>query len=161
MIQIRNLSMRLSSGGRELLVLNDITFEVPAKQFLAIMGPSGSGKSTLLGLIAGLDSPTSGAVRIHNRDITHLPEDQAAAFRLQHIGYVFQSFHLIPTLTALENVAVSQELAAHPKALTRAAELLRIVGVSDRTGHYPVQPSRGEPQRVSLARAFTYYPSGV
>ena len=159
MIQIRNLSMRLSSGGRELLVLNDITFDVPAKQFLAIMGPSGSGKSTLLGLIAGLDSPTSGAVRIHNRDITHLPEDQAAAFRLQHIGYVFQSFHLIPTLTALENVAVSLELAGNPEALTRAAELLRLVGLQERTGHYPVQLSGGEQQRVALARAFANRPS--
>ncbi len=159
MIQIRNLSMRLSSGGRELLVLNDITFEVPAKQFLAIMGPSGSGKSTLLGLVAGLDSPTSGVVRIHNRDITHLPEDQAAAFRLQHIGYVFQSFHLIPTLTALENVAVSLELAGNPEALTRAAELLRLVGLQERTGHYPVQLSGGEQQRVALARAFANQPS--
>jgi len=159
MIQIRNLSMRLSSGGRELLVLNDITFDVPAKQFLAIMGPSGSGKSTLLGLIAGLDSPTSGAVRIHNRDITHLPEDEAAAFRLQHIGYVFQSFHLIPTLTALENVAVSLELAGNPEALTRAAELLRLVGLQERTGHYPVQLSGGEQQRVALARAFANRPS--
>jgi len=159
MIQIRNLSMRLSSGGRELLVLNDITFDVPAKQFLAIMGPSGSGKSTLLGLIAGLDSPTSGAVRIHNRDITHLPEDQAAAFRLQHIGYVFQSFHLIPTLTALENVAVSLELAGNPEALTRAAELLRLVGLQERIGHYPVQLSGGEQQRVALARAFANRPS--
>jgi len=159
MIQIRNLSMRLSSGGRELLVLNDITFDVPAKQFLAIMGPSGSGKSTLLGLVAGLDSPTSGTVLIHNRDITHLPEDQAAAFRLQHIGYVFQSFHLIPTLTALENVAVSLELAGNPEALTRAAELLRLVGLQERTGHYPVQLSGGEQQRVALARAFANQPS--
>jgi len=159
MIQIRNLSMRLSSGGRELLVLNDVTFDVPSKQFLAIMGPSGSGKSTLLGLIAGLDSPTSGVVRIHNRDITHLPEDQAAAFRLQHIGYVFQSFHLIPTLTALENVAVSLELAGNPEALTRAAELLRLVGLQERIGHYPVQLSGGEQQRVALARAFANRPS--
>jgi putative ABC transport system ATP-binding protein len=159
MIQIRNLSMRLSSGGRELLVLNDISLDVPAKQFLAIMGPSGSGKSTLLGLIAGLDFPTSGAVRIHNLDITHLPEDEAAAFRLQHIGYVFQSFHLIPTLTALENVAVSLELAGNPEALTRAAELLRLVGLKERTGHYPVQLSGGEQQRVALARAFANRPS--
>ncbi len=159
MIQIRNLSMRLSSGGRELLVLNDVTFDVPSKQFLAIMGPSGSGKSTLLGLVAGLDSPTSGTVLIHNRDITHLPEDQAAAFRLQHIGYVFQSFHLIPTLTALENVAVSLELAGNPEALTRAAELLRLVGLKERTGHYPVQLSGGEQQRVALARAFANRPS--
>ena len=159
MIQIRNLSMRLSSGGRELLILNDISLDVPAKQFLAIMGPSGSGKSTLLGLIAGLDFPTSGAVRIHNLDITHLPEDEAAAFRLQHIGYVFQSFHLIPTLTALENVAVSLELAGNPEALTRAAELLRLVGLQERTGHYPVQLSGGEQQRVALARAFANQPS--
>jgi putative ABC transport system ATP-binding protein len=159
MIQIRNLSMRLTSGGRDVLILDDITIDIPAKQFLAIVGPSGSGKSTLLGLIAGLDSPTSGTVRIHNLDITGLPEDQAAAFRLQHIGYVFQSFHLIPTLTALENVAVSLELARNPNAAMRAAELLRLVGLQERTGHYPVQLSGGEQQRVALARAFANRPS--
>ena len=151
--------MRLSSGSRELLVLDDIALEIPAKQFLAIMGPSGSGKSTLLGLMAGLDTPTSGGIRIHDVDITHLPEDEAAAFRLEHIGYVFQSFHLIPTLTALENVAVPLELARDADAQNRAAELLGMVGLSERTGHYPVQLSGGEQQRVALARAFANKPS--
>jgi len=159
MIEIRNLSMRLASGGRELLILDDITLDIPAKQFVAIMGPSGSGKSTLLGLIAALDSPTSGAIRIHNLDITHLAEDQAAAFRLQHIGYVFQSFHLIPNLTAVENVAVPLELAGNPDAPASAAELLRMVGLHERIGHYPVQLSGGEQQRVALARAFANRPS--
>jgi putative ABC transport system ATP-binding protein len=159
MIEIRNLSMRLASGGRELLILDDITLDIPEKQFVAIVGPSGSGKSTLLGLIAALDSPTSGAIRIHNLDITRLPEDQAAAFRLQHIGYVFQSFHLIPNLTALENVAVPLELAGNPDAPANAAELLRMVGLHERIGHYPVQLSGGEQQRVALARAFANRPS--
>jgi putative ABC transport system ATP-binding protein len=159
MIEIRNLSMRLASGGRELLILNDITLDIPAKQFVAIVGPSGSGKSTLLGLIAALDSPTSGTIRIHNLDITRLAEDQAAAFRLQHIGYVFQSFHLIPNLTALENVAVPLELAGNPDAPANAAELLRMVGLHERIGHYPVQLSGGEQQRVALARAFANRPS--
>ena len=159
MIEIRNLSMRLASGGRELRILNDISLDIPAKQFVAIMGPSGSGKSTLLGLIAALDSPSAGAIRIHDLDITHLAEDQAAAFRLQHIGYVFQSFHLIPNLTALENVAVPLELAGNPDAPASAAELLRMVGLQDRIGHYPVQLSGGEQQRVALARAFANRPS--
>ena len=159
MIEIRNLSMRLASGGRELLILNDITLNIPAKQFVAIVGPSGSGKSTLLGLIAALDSPTAGTIQIHNLDITRLAEDQAAAFRLQHIGYVFQSFHLIPNLTALENVAVPLELAGNSDAPTRAAELLRMVGLQERIGHYPVQLSGGEQQRVALARAFANRPS--
>jgi putative ABC transport system ATP-binding protein len=159
MIQIRNLSMRFRSGSRNLLVLEDITLEIPAKQFLAVMGPSGSGKSTLLGLMAGLDSPTEGEIRIHDVDITLLPEDEAAAFRLEHIGYVFQSFHLIPTLTALENVAVPLELAGDSDAERRAAELLGMVGLSERTRHYPVQLSGGEQQRVALARAFANKPS--
>jgi putative ABC transport system ATP-binding protein len=159
MIEIRNLSMRLASGGRELLILDDITLDIPAKQFVAVMGPSGSGKSTLLGLIAALDSPTAGSIRIHNLDITRLAEDEAAAFRLQHIGYVFQSFHLIPNLTALENVAVPLELAGNPDAPASAAELLRMVGLHERIGHYPVQLSGGEQQRVALARAFANRPS--
>ncbi len=159
MIQIRNLSMRFSSGSRELLVLEDITLEIPAKQFLAVIGPSGSGKSTLLGLMAGLDTPTTGEIRVHDVDITRLPEDKAAAFRLEHIGYVFQSFHLLPTLTALENVGVPLELAGDSDPQRRAAELLDMVGLSERTGHYPVQLSGGEQQRVALARAFANKPS--
>src|SRR6266705_2123525 len=111
MIAIRNLSMRLVSGGREVSILDDISLDVPAKQFLAIIGPSGSGKSTLLGLIGGMDTPTSGTISIDGRDITKLSDDELSRLRLQGIGFVFQSFHLIPTLTARENIAVPMELA--------------------------------------------------
>ena len=132
MIQIRNLSMRFPSGGCDLLVLDDITLEIPAKEFVAIVGPSGSGKSTLLGLIAGLDTPSAGTITLGEVEVTRLPEDQLAAFRLHNIGYVFQSFHLIPTLTALENVAVPPELAGNVHARGIAAELLRSVGLENR-----------------------------
>ena len=159
MIQIRNLTMCLSSGGRELAILKDISLDIPAKQFVAIVGPSGSGKSTLLGLIAGLDAPTSGSVWIESVEISRLPEDQAAAFRLEKIGYVFQSFHLIPTLTALENVAVPLELGGSPRATAVARELLKSTGLEERVDHYPVQLSGGEQQRVALARAFANRPA--
>ena len=159
MIEIRNLSMRLPSGGEELLVLDDITLEIPAKEFVAIVGPSGSGKSTLLGLIAGLDTPSAGTITLGEVDVTRLPEDQLAAFRLHNIGYVFQSFHLIPTLTALENVAVPPELAGNVHARSIAAELLCSVGLEKRMDHYPVQLSGGEQQRVAVARAFANRPA--
>jgi putative ABC transport system ATP-binding protein len=159
MIQIRNLSMRLPSGGEELLVLDDITLEIPAKEFVAIVGPSGSGKSTLLGLIAGLDTPSAGTITLGDVEVTRLPEAQLAAFRLHNIGYVFQSFHLIPTLTALENVAVPPELAGNVHARGIAAELLRSVGLEKRMDHYPVQLSGGEQQRVAVARAFANRPA--
>src|SRR2546422_431905 len=116
MIAIRNLSMRLVSGGREVSILDDVSLDVPAKQFLAIIGPSGSGKSTLLGLIGGMDTPTSGTISIDGRDITKLSDDELSRLRLQRIGFVFQSFHLIPTLTARENIAVPIELAGDPDA---------------------------------------------
>ena len=159
MIQIRNLSMRFPSGGCDLLVLDDITLEIPAKEFVAIVGPSGSGKSTLLGLIAGLDTPSAGTITLGEVEVTRLPEDQLAAFRLHNIGYVFQSFHLIPTLTALENVAVPPELAGNPHARGIASELLRSVGLEKRMDHYPVQLSGGEQQRVAVARAFANRPA--
>lgn len=159
MIQIRNLSMHLFSGGRQVPILNDISVDIPAKQFVAITGPSGSGKSTLLGLIAGLDTPTAGSVWIENVEISRLPEHDAAKFRLDHIGYVFQSFHLIPTLTALENVSVPLELARNPDALATARELLSSVGLEGRLDHYPAQLSGGEQQRVALARAFANRPA--
>jgi putative ABC transport system ATP-binding protein len=159
MIRIRNLSMRLSNGGREVLVLDNITLDIPKKQFVAIVGPSGSGKSTLLGLIAGLDTPTSGSVVLDTVDLNTLSEDQIAALRLQKIGYVFQSFHLIPTLTALENVAVPLELSGDAHALQKAADLLRTVGLGARLDHYPVQLSGGEQQRVAVARAFANSPT--
>ncbi len=151
--------MRLSSGGREVSILDDITLDVPAKQFLAIVGPSGSGKSTLLGLIAGMDTPTSGTISLDGRDITTLPEDDLARLRREKIGYVFQSFHLIPTLTAEENVAVPLELAGDLEAEGKADALLRAVGLEARGHHYPAQLSGGEQQRVAVARAFANRPA--
>ncbi|MBI2199098.1 MAG: ABC transporter ATP-binding protein [Candidatus Rokubacteria bacterium] len=158
MISIAGLSMRLSSGGRPVNVLSDISLEVAARQFLAIAGPSGSGKSTLLGLIAGLDRPTAGRITVGGVELTQLGEDALARFRLNTIGYIFQSFHLIPTLTALENVAVPLELAGERDALRRARALLAEVGLAERAHHYPVQLSGGEQQRVAVARAVSRRP---
>jgi putative ABC transport system ATP-binding protein len=140
-------------------VLTEVSLEVPARQFVAVAGPSGSGKSTLLGLIAGLDRPTTGRIVVNGVELTGLGEDALARFRSDTIGYVFQSFHLIPTLTALENVAVPLELAADPDALERAQALLREVGLEERAHHYPVQLSGGEQQRVAVARAVARRPT--
>ncbi len=159
MISVRALSMRLASGGRGVDVLTDVSLEVPAGQFLAIAGPSGSGKSTLLGLIAGLDQPTAGRIEVAGVDITGLDEDALARFRRDHVGYVFQSFHLLPTLTAQENVAVPLELAGEAGAAERAATLLAEVGLAERAHHYPVQLSGGEQQRVAVARAMARRPA--
>ena len=153
MIRIRGLSMRFTSGGAAVDVLADISLDVPPGQFLAVAGPSGSGKSTLLGLVAGLDQPTAGRITVADVEITRLGEDALARFRRDTIGYVFQSYHLIPTLTALENVAVPLELAGEPHALERAGALLAEVGLAGRAHHYPVQLSGGEQQRVAVARA--------
>ena len=159
MISVRALSMRLSSGGREVNVLTDVSLDVPPGQFLAIAGPSGSGKSTLLGLIAGLDQPTAGRIEVAGVEITGLDEDGLARFRRDRIGYVFQSFHLLPTLTAAENVAVPLELAGETDAAARAAALLAEVGLAERAHHYPVQLSGGEQQRVAVARAMARRPA--
>jgi putative ABC transport system ATP-binding protein len=153
MIRVRGLGMRLLSGGVAVDVLTEVNLDVPRGQFLAVAGPSGSGKSTLLGLIAGLDQPTSGSVTVAGVEITRLGEDELARFRRDTIGYVFQSYHLIPTLTALENVAVPLWLAGEPDVLGRAHALLGDVGLADRGHHYPVQLSGGEQQRVAVARA--------
>ena len=153
MIRIRGLSMRFTSGGAAVDVLADISLDVPPGQFLAVAGPSGSGKSTLLGLVAGLDQPTAGRITVAGVEITRLGEDALARFRRDTIGYVFQSYHLIPTLTALENVAVPLELAGDARALDRAGALLAEVGLAGRAHHYPVQLSGGEQQRVAVARA--------
>ena len=150
--------MRLTSGGRPVDVLTNVSLDVPAGQFLAVAGPSGSGKSTLLGLIAGLDQPTAGDIAVAGVELTRLGEDALARFRRDTIGYVFQAFHLIPTLTALENVAVPLELAGDPDALGRARALLGEVGLADRIDHYPVQLSGGEQQRVAVARAVARRP---
>ncbi|MCS6896862.1 MAG: ABC transporter ATP-binding protein [Nitrospira sp.] len=150
--------MTLRAAGRPVHILKEISFWVPAKQSVAIVGPSGSGKSTLLGLIAGLDRPTAGSIELDGTDITTLSEREMARFRREKIGYVFQSFHLIPTLTALENVSVPLELSGVRDASRRAADILSAVGLSDRTGHYPAQLSGGEQQRVAIARAFACHP---
>jgi putative ABC transport system ATP-binding protein len=159
MISVHRLSMRLASGGRTVDVLTDVSLDVPAGQFLAIAGPSGSGKSTLLGLIAGLDQPTAGRIEVAGVELTALDEDALARFRRDHIGYVFQSFHLLPTLTAQENVAVPLELAGEADATARAAALLAEVGLAERAHHYPVQLSGGEQQRVAVARAMARRPA--
>lgn len=158
MIAIRHLSMRLTAGGRRVTILDDVALSIPPKQMVAVMGPSGSGKSTLLGLIAGLDRPTEGTIVLDGIDITTLSESRMAKFRRMKIGYIFQSFHLIPTLTALENVLVPLELAGDAAAKDLAAELLHAVGLQDRMHHYPVQLSGGEQQRVAVARAFACRP---
>jgi putative ABC transport system ATP-binding protein len=159
MISICGLGMRLESGGRPVDVLTDVSLDIPARQFVAVSGPSGSGKSTLLGLIAGLDRPTTGGIVVNGVDLMALGEDGLAHFRRDAIGYVFQSFHLIPTLTALENVAVPMELAGDADALDRARALLRDVGLEERAHHYPVQLSGGEQQRVAVARAVARRPT--
>jgi len=158
MIVVKNLTMRLTAGRHAVTILDNISLEIPEKQMVAIVGPSGSGKSTLLGLIAGLDKPTSGSIVVDGVEITTLRESQMARYRNQKIGYIFQSFHLIPTLTALENVAVPLELIGETNATLRAAELLTAVGLEERQFHYPVQLSGGEQQRVAVARAFSVRP---
>jgi len=150
--------MQLSAGNQIVQILHNISFEVSAKQVLAIVGPSGSGKSTLLGLLAGLDRPTHGSIHIHGTNITTLAEGPMAHFRRQYIGYVFQAFHLIPTLTAIENVALPLELHGVATGEERAKTLLQSVGLEQRFHHYPVQLSGGEQQRVALARAFISQP---
>jgi putative ABC transport system ATP-binding protein len=152
-----SLTQRYLSGGREITVLKDITFDVEAGGSLAIVGASGSGKSTLLGLLAGLDNPRGGRVLLDGADLSLLNEDERSRLRAQKIGFVFQSFHLIPTLTAKENIQVPLELRGED-ARERAEELLRRVGLEDRGHHYPVQLSGGEQQRVALARAFCHRP---
>ena len=158
MIAIQHVTMQLAAAGQTVTILHDLSLDVPAKQRVAIVGPSGSGKSTLLGLIAGLDRPTSGTIWLNGVEITRLREQAMARLRLANVGYIFQSFHLIPTLTALENVAVPLELAGDTQAASRAKELLQAVGLGHRLSHYPVQLSGGEQQRVAVARAFACRP---
>jgi putative ABC transport system ATP-binding protein len=157
MLRCESLSRTYLSGGRELPVLKNITLDVPAGSFMAILGPSGSGKSTLLALMAGLDRPTSGKVFLDGVELGPLSEDARARLRAEKVGFVFQSFHLIPTLTARENIQVPLELRG-ADARFRADELLERVGLRDRGHHYPTQLSGGEQQRVALARAFSHRP---
>jgi len=158
MIELRGVSKTVMSGGHPLTILHPLDFLVPSGQFLAIVGPSGSGKSTLLGLLAGLDEPTSGEILIDGTDITKLSEDVLARLRGEKIGFVFQFFHLVPSLTAFENIAVPMEIAGRRNAAVRARELLGEVGLDDRGHHYPSQLSGGEQQRVALARALANSP---
>jgi putative ABC transport system ATP-binding protein len=158
MLQARQLSKEYQSGDHRLAVLRDVSFTIPDGAFVAIVGPSGSGKTTLLGLLAGLDVPTHGSVLVDGDDLTHLSEDRRAQLRGAKVGFVFQSFQLIPTLTALENVQVPLELRGDSGAPARARELLARVGLGDRVHHFPNQLSGGEQQRVAIARAFSNSP---
>src|ERR1043165_3740941 len=158
MIELRNVSKTVTSGTHPLTILRPLTMTIPRGQFVAIVGASGSGKSTLLGLIAGLDAPSSGSVLIDGTDITRLGEDALAKLRGEKVGFVFQFFHLIPSLTAYENVAVPMEIAGAADARTRAQQLLEEVGLTGRSHHYPSQLSGGEQQRVALARALANDP---
>jgi putative ABC transport system ATP-binding protein len=157
MIRAESLTKSFLSGGRPLTVVNNISFTIEAGAFVAIVGPSGSGKTTLLGLLAGLDRPSAGRVLLDGQDLAELDEDGRARFRSERVGFVFQSFQLIPTLTAQENVQVPLELRGE-EAEAHAADLLRRVGLDGRGHHYPAQLSGGEQQRVALARAFSNRP---
>src|SRR5277367_5497089 len=158
MIVVEGLRRSIRNGTRTVDILKGIDFSVPRGQFAAIMGASGSGKSTLLGLLAGLDTPTAGNVYLNGTAISYLPEDKLAQVRGKTIGFLFQSYQLIPTLTALENVLLPHELNASGDGMARAKDLLDSVGLADRMNHYPVQLSGGEQQRVALARAFVLRP---
>jgi len=158
MIAVRGLIKTIRNGASSVEILKGINISIAAGEFVAIMGASGSGKSTLLGLLAGLDTPTSGGVLLNGTAISYLSEDKLAQVRGRTIGFVFQSYQLIPTLTALENVLLPYELNAGSDGLERAKNLLASVGLTDRMHHYPVQLSGGEQQRVALARAFILKP---
>ena len=157
-LNVQALSKSYKNGGHALTVLDNISFSVEEKLTLSIVGPSGSGKTTLLGLCAGLDRPTDGIVELNNIKLNDLSEDERARIRNQLVGFIFQNFQLMPTLTALENVMVPLELRGEKNIRERAIDLLDKVGLADRINHYPVQLSGGEQQRVSMARAFSTSP---
>lgn len=158
-LRVQNVSKTYQSAGRTLTVLDDISFSVEQGSTLSIIGPSGSGKTTLLGLCAGLDRASAGSVELNNIKLEGLNEDQRAQVRNRHVGFIFQNFQLLPTLTALENVMVPLELRGERNVKPIALDLLEKVGLAQRSHHYPVQLSGGEQQRVSLARAFSNRPS--
>ena len=158
MIELRGVSKTVQSGDRPLTILHPLDYMIPSGQFVAVVGPSGSGKSTLLGLLAGLDSPTTGQILIDGVDITTLSEDRLAKLRGDSIGFVFQFFHLVPSLTAFENILIPMEIARRRDANARARQLLGEVELTDRAHHYPSQLSGGEQQRVAIARALANDP---
>jgi putative ABC transport system ATP-binding protein len=158
MLIAREVTKEYLSGEQKLAVLRDVSFSIPQGAFVAIVGPSGSGKTTLLGLLAGLDTPTRGTVLLDNADLGQLNENERARLRGEKVGFVFQTFQLIPTLTALENVQVPLELRGTPGATERARELIDRVGLNGRGHHFPTQLSGGEQQRVAVARAFANSP---
>ena len=158
MIELRGVSKTVESGGRPLTILHPLDLSIPSGRFMAVVGPSGSGKSTLLGLLAGLDAPSTGEILVDGTDITRLSEDELARLRGEKIGFVFQFFHLVPSLTAKENIQVPMEIAGRRDAADRAQGLLDEVGLHDRGHHYPSQLSGGEQQRIAIARALANDP---
>ena len=158
MIQLNNVTKTVRSGTEDLTILDDVSFQIPDGQFVAVIGASGSGKSTLLGLIAGLDAPSSGSILIDTDEITKMSEDGLARIRSEKIGFVFQSFHLIPSLTAFENVLIPMEIFGLQNVRERAGRLLEAVDLTNRGHHYPAELSGGEQQRVAIARAFANSP---
>ena len=158
MIELHGVSKTVDSGGQPLTILHPLDYTIASGQFVAIVGPSGSGKSTLLGLLAGLDAPTAGSIIVDGTDITTLGEDRLARLRGEKIGFVFQFFHLVPSLTAFENVLIPMEIAGRRDATARAGQLLEEVGLTDRAHHYPSQLSGGEQQRIAIARALANDP---
>ncbi len=158
MIELSNVSKVVTSGSEDLTILHAVSLTIPRGQFVSIIGPSGSGKSTMLGLIAGLDNPTTGNIFLDGQNITKMGEDDLAEFRGGKLGFIFQSFHLIPSLTAYENILVPMEIMGAKNATQRAQNLLDEVGLHERGHHYPSQLSGGEQQRVAIARAFANEP---
>jgi putative ABC transport system ATP-binding protein len=158
MIELKNVTKTVRSGTEDLTILDDVSIEIPDGEFVAVTGASGSGKSTLLGLIAGLDAPTSGAIVIDGDTINQMSEDALAEIRSKKIGFIFQSFHLIPSLTAFENVLIPMEILGLKNAKERARNLLEDVELTNRGHHYPTELSGGEQQRIAIARAFANQP---
>lgn len=158
MIRLQNVAKTVRSGSDDLTILDDVSFDVPDGEFVAVTGASGSGKSTLLGLIAGLDAPSSGQVFIDDDEVTAMTEDGLARIRSEKIGFIFQSFHLIPSLTAYENILIPMEILGLSNVRERANELLEQVDLTNRGHHYPAELSGGEQQRIAIARAFANSP---